>query len=205
MFSIVVFFLFVMVNGVYIPGNGDDWTLLKPEVVSNGVQTVPFNFGIVVTMAESDCDEDHSGRSLDSKLLNIDTFQHDDGQVQRRPQFDEESKVEMVDDHEFSIKAVSCMTDSALLMSLTGGIIRDSSNRIGTIVENRQFQFDGPTPQHGTIYANGWSISHDGNLMLGNQNTFYQCASGDFYNLYDQSIDKECDPVRLTVVGLIDC
>ncbi|EGV62634.1 hypothetical protein CANTEDRAFT_115181 [Yamadazyma tenuis ATCC 10573] len=100
---------------------------------------------------------------------------------------------------------VSCKTNSTLSMSLTGGILRDSSNRIGTMVSNRQFQFDGPTPQFGAVYANGWAADPDGYLVLGSQRVFYQCASGEFYNLYDQQIDTQCSPVNLRVVGLVEC
>lgn len=103
------------------------------------------------------------------------------------------------------VKTVACTDDSTLLMSLTGGILRDSNNRIGTIVSNRQFQFDGPTPQYGAIYANGWSIDSNGNLNLGDVSTFFQCSSGDYYNLYDSKIDINCNEVNLKVVGLIDC
>lgn len=199
MFKLLLFCLLtVFVRGIYIPENGDDWTTLKPEELGDGIQTVPFKFGIVVTLAD-DCDSEKPA------LSGIDTYQHDDGQVQRRPFEEGEQEIEAVEDHQFSIKAISCMTSSTLVMSLTGGILRDSNNRIGSIVENGQFQFDGPTPQHGTIYANGWSINQEGNLMLGDQGTFYQCASGDFYNLYDRKIDEECDEVNMTVVGLIDC
>lgn len=91
------------------------------------------------------------------------------------------------------------------MLSLTGGIMRDSNNRIGTIVSNHQIQFDGPTPQFGALYANGWNVDSAGHLRLGDQQIFYQCKSGDFYNLYDEKIDIDCSPAYLNVVGLVDC
>ena len=90
-------------------------------------------------------------------------------------------------------------------MTLTDGILRDSDDRIGCIVSGHQFQFDGPTPQHGAIYAAGWSVTKQGQLALGDSTKFYQCASGDFYNLYDEPIAFQCHPVTLDVVELIEC
>ncbi|QLQ79006.1 hypothetical protein HG537_0B03530 [Torulaspora globosa] len=104
-----------------------------------------------------------------------------------------------------SIKAVSCKNDGTLQMTLKGGILTDGKGRIGSIVANRQFQFDGPPPQAGAIYAAGWSITPDGNLAIGDEDTFYQCLSGNFYNLYDQSLGEQCHPVHLEVINLIDC
>lgn len=178
-------------NAVYTPERGDDWTLLKPETIGEGISTVEFNFGIVVSLIDEE------------EPTNVDAFQIGDGQVQRRPNVLEQT--EITEDETSQVKAVSCVTDSTLLMTLRGGILRDSSNRIGTIVGNRQFQFDGPTPQYGTIYANGWSIDAYGNLMLGDDAVFYQCSSGEFYNLYDESIDPECTAVNLRTVALIEC
>lgn len=166
-----VLWLLTLVKSIYVPENGDDWTLLKPETVGD-VQTLPFRFGLVVSMKDSI-----------EKL-----------QVEENEPFESTS-----------VKTVACGDESTLLMSLNGGILRDSNNRIGTIVSNRQFQFDGPTPQYGAIYANGWSVDHDGDLNLGNSSTFFQCSSGDFYNLYDSKIDINCNEVNLKVVGLIDC
>ncbi|GMM28630.1 beta-1,3-glucan linked protein [Martiniozyma asiatica (nom. inval.)] len=106
------------------------------------------------------------------------------------------------DDDEFP---VSCKVDGALSMTLKGGILTDVKGRVGSIVANRQFQFDGPPPQAGAIYAAGWSISEDGDLSIGTTSVFYQCLSGNFYNLYDEHIGSQCEPVYLKVVDLIDC
>ena len=100
-----------------------------------------------------------------------------------------------------SIFGETCIASDALTISLEDGELRDSKGRVGAIVANRQFQFDGPPPQAGTIYAAGWSfvpasyvgegekssdtIDSGYKLALGNQTTFFKCLSGDFYNLYD--------------------
>ncbi|GMF57018.1 unnamed protein product [[Candida] boidinii] len=101
--------------------------------------------------------------------------------------------------------SVACKADGALAMTLEDGILKDSQGRIGSIVANRQFQFDGPPPQAGAIYAAGWGITDDGYLSIGDDDVFWQCLSGTFYNLYDQSIGGQCSPVHLKIVDLIEC
>ncbi|CAK9435566.1 uncharacterized protein LODBEIA_P02930 [Lodderomyces beijingensis] len=103
------------------------------------------------------------------------------------------------------VYSVACYTKSTLRMSLKDSILRDCDDRIGCIVSSHQFQFDGPVPQHGAVYAAGWSVTKDGQLALGDSTKFYQCASGHFYNLYDQPIGFQCHPVTLDVVELIEC
>lgn len=49
----------------------------------------------------------------------------------------------------------SCKKDGTEILTLKDSILKDFSNRIGSIVANRQFQFDGPTPQAGAIIAVG--------------------------------------------------
>lgn len=100
---------------------------------------------------------------------------------------------------------VACLTSSSLAMTLNDSILTDSKGRIGAIVANRQFQFDGPPPQAGSIYAAGWSITSDGYLAIGDNDVFYQCMSGDFYNLYDQTQGAQCEPVYLQVVDFVSC
>ncbi|CDK29852.1 unnamed protein product [Kuraishia capsulata CBS 1993] len=108
------------------------------------------------------------------------------------------------DDSESTV-SVACKSDDALSLVLNGGILTDAKGRIGSIVANRQFQFDGPPPQAGAIYAAGWSVSEDGYLAIGNNTVFYQCLSGTFYNLYDESIGDQCHEVELQVVDLVSC
>ncbi|VEU19395.1 DEKNAAC100707 [Brettanomyces naardenensis] len=100
---------------------------------------------------------------------------------------------------------VGCQSADALSLTLTDSILTDAKGRIGSIVANRQFQFDGPPPQAGAIYAAGWSITDDGKLAIGETTTFYQCLSGGFYNLYDESIGAQCKPVNLYIVDLVAC
>lgn len=100
---------------------------------------------------------------------------------------------------------VSCSSETVLQLTLEDGILRLTGDRIGSIVSNHQFQFDGPVPQHGAIYAAGWLVTSDGLLSLGNQTVFYQCTSGDFYKLFNESIGSQCSPVQLDVIELISC
>lgn len=66
-----------------------------------------------------------------------------------------------------------------LSMKLINGVLFDRQGRIGSIVANRQFQFDGPPAQAGAIYTSGWSVCPDeGIIALGDQKVFYQCATG---------------------------
>ncbi|CCE63419.1 hypothetical protein TPHA_0E03290 [Tetrapisispora phaffii CBS 4417] len=103
------------------------------------------------------------------------------------------------------ITAQTCMTDSTLAMVIKKGELTDAKGRIGSIVANRQFQFDGPPPQAGAIYAAGWSITPEGNLAIGDNDIFYQCLSGNFYNLYDETLGAQCTPVHLQAIDLVQC
>ncbi|CCH58885.1 hypothetical protein TBLA_0B00410 [Henningerozyma blattae CBS 6284] len=107
------------------------------------------------------------------------------------------------EDSFFSSQA--CKNNGTLTMTLKKGILNDAKGRVGSIVANRQFQFDGPPPQAGAIYAAGWSITPQGNLAIGANDIFYQCLSGDFYNLYDEYQGAQCQKVYLQAVELVDC
>ncbi|ODV86720.1 hypothetical protein CANARDRAFT_27134 [[Candida] arabinofermentans NRRL YB-2248] len=98
-----------------------------------------------------------------------------------------------------------CSVDGNLAVTLAEGILYDSQGRVGAIVSNNQFQFDGPPPQSGSIYAAGWAVSEDGYLALGDSTQFYECLSGDFYNLYNADIADQCNPIQIKLVELIDC
>ncbi|PVH16299.1 uncharacterized protein CXQ87_004171 [Candidozyma duobushaemuli] len=100
------------------------------------------------------------------------------------------------------IKFSSCTEEDTLVMYLDNGVLRDPENRIGSIVGNHQFQFDGPTPQYGALYAAGWSVTPNSLLSLGDQTTFFQCSAGDFHKTYDTAISDQCVPVQLEVVKL---
>ncbi|CCH62054.1 hypothetical protein TBLA_0G01080 [Henningerozyma blattae CBS 6284] len=99
----------------------------------------------------------------------------------------------------------ACKNNGTLSMTLKNGMLADSKGRVGSIVANRQFQFDGPPPQAGAIYAAGWSITPQGNLAIGSNDIFYQCLSGNFYNLYDKTQGAQCSPVHLQAVELVNC
>lgn len=100
---------------------------------------------------------------------------------------------------------VACISDTVLQLSLDSGILTLVGGRIGSIVSNHQFQFDGPVPQNGAIYAAGWLVTADGLLCLGDKTIFFRCRSGDFYKLFDESIGMQCSPVHLDVIELISC
>ena len=109
------------------------------------------------------------------------------------------------EDQKDGIQLSACATNGTLSMTLKDGILYDSHGRVGSIVANRQFQFDGPPPQAGAIYANGWSITPDGNLAIGDNDVFYKCLSGNFYNLYDETLGAQCSAIHLNIVSLTDC
>lgn len=90
--------------------------------------------------------------------------------------------------------------DTALTISLADGTLTDSKGRTGYIAANRQFQFDAP-PQAGAIYTAGFSVCGNGTLAIGDDAIWYQCLSGDFYNLYDQSQGAQCSQVYIDVIG----
>ncbi|CAM9016884.1 hypothetical protein WICANDRAFT_60970 [Wickerhamomyces anomalus NRRL Y-366-8] len=99
------------------------------------------------------------------------------------------------------IKQRATKNEGSLSLKIEKSVLSDESGRIGSIVSNRQFQFDGPPPQAGAIYAAGWSITPEGVLALGDQTIFYQCLSGNFYNLYDENVAEQCHEINLQVVG----
>lgn len=88
--------------------------------------------------------------------------------------------------------------DSALVCNLSDGILKDRDGRIGSVVANRQFQFDGP-PQAGAIYTGGFSICSNGSLAIGGTTRWWQCSSGGFFNLYDEWIGAQCEEIRIQV------
>ena len=99
---------------------------------------------------------------------------------------------------------VACKTPSSLEMSLSNGILTDSNGRTGYIAANYQFQFDKP-PQAGAIYTAGFSVCANGSLALGGSNVWWQCLSGDFYNLYDRDWAAQCSPITIESLTLVTC
>jgi hypothetical protein len=96
-------------------------------------------------------------------------------------------------------QSTSCGQSGVLTCTLKGGILKDSQNRTGYIASNHQFQFDDP-PQDGAIYTAGWSVVQNTELALGSQTVFYQCLSGSFSNLYDESVATYCEPIYLDII-----
>ena len=99
---------------------------------------------------------------------------------------------------------VACDTPGTLAITLEDGVLKDAKGRTGYIASNFQFQFDGP-PQAGAIYTAGFSVCANGSLALGGSNVFYQCLSGDFYNLYDRFWAAQCSPVYINTLALQQC
>ncbi|KAL8846807.1 MAG: hypothetical protein Q9221_008135 [Calogaya cf. arnoldii] len=102
------------------------------------------------------------------------------------------------------ITMVACKTEGTLEITLADGVLKDAQGRTGYIASNFQFQFDAP-PQAGAIYTTGFSACGNGTLALGGSIVFYQCLSGDFYNLYDRSWAPQCSPITINLLELQNC
>ncbi|ATY60658.1 covalently-linked cell wall [Cordyceps militaris] len=99
-----------------------------------------------------------------------------------------------------SIEKRDCSGDQSLVLDLKDGVLTDSKGRIGSIVANYQFQFDGPPAQAGALYTAGFSTCQNGSLAIGSSTVFYQCRSGDFYNLYDRHWAEQCEAVEIVAM-----
>ena len=99
---------------------------------------------------------------------------------------------------------VACETEGTLALTLADGVLKDAKGRTGYIASNFQFQFDAP-PQAGAIFTSGFTACSNGTLALGGSNVFYQCLSGDFYNLYDRSWAAQCSPITISLLHLQSC
>ncbi|PWW73611.1 hypothetical protein C7212DRAFT_331522 [Tuber magnatum] len=108
-------------------------------------------------------------------------------------------------DHPSPVVETQCFQQNSLKMFLNKGLLVDHLGRIGSIVANRQFQFDGPPAQAGAVYTGGWSVCPDNLIALGPQKQFYACASGDFENIYDSMIADYCRPIFLKIVQFAEC
>ncbi|KAF2257175.1 hypothetical protein BU26DRAFT_513874 [Trematosphaeria pertusa] len=83
-----------------------------------------------------------------------------------------------------------------LTLSLDGGVLTDQAGRTGYIASNHQFQFDSP-PQADALSTSGFSYCSNNTLALSGSAIWYQCWSGDFYNLYDESTGDQCSPIYI--------
>ncbi|KAK5139327.1 hypothetical protein LTR04_003669 [Oleoguttula sp. CCFEE 6159] len=99
-----------------------------------------------------------------------------------------------------SSSKVKRQSSGVLTLSLNNGVLKDQAGRTGYIAANRQYQFDSP-PQTGAIYTAGFSVCGNSSLALGGSAIWYQCLSGTFYNLYDQTQGKQCNPVYIEAIG----
>lgn len=102
------------------------------------------------------------------------------------------------------ITNVACATEGTLTLTLADSVLKDAQGRTGYIADNYQLQFDAP-PQAGAIYTSGFAACSNGTLALGGSNVFYQCLSGDFYNLYDRSWAPQCSPITINLLQLQNC
>ncbi|CAI4034274.1 hypothetical protein SMKI_10G0590 [Saccharomyces mikatae IFO 1815] len=204
----------------YTPG--EPWSTLTPTgSISCGAAQYTSTFGIAVQAITSKAKRDVISQITDGQIqatqvASVTASQVTDGQIQASttatPTSSEKasssaSKVSSSSSCAAtpSLKDSSCKNSGTLELTLKDGVLTDAKGRIGSIVANRQFQFDGPPPQAGAIYAAGWSITEDGYLALGDSDVFYQCLSGNFYNLYDQNVAEQCSAIHLEAVSLVDC
>ncbi|ERS96226.1 hypothetical protein HMPREF1624_07135 [Sporothrix schenckii ATCC 58251] len=97
------------------------------------------------------------------------------------------------------MKRSTCSSNGALLLTLADGVLTDAKGRTGYIASNYQFQFDGP-PQAGAIYTAGFSVCGNESLALGGSTQWWQCKSGDFYNLYDRNWAPQCEAVEIVAM-----
>ncbi|CAM1505859.1 Fc.00g114960.m01.CDS01 [Cosmosporella sp. VM-42] len=92
-----------------------------------------------------------------------------------------------------------CNGDGVLVMTLEDGVLTDNQGRTGYIASNYQLQFDSP-PQAGAKFTSGFSACSNQSLALGSSTVFYQCQSGDFFNLYDRSWAEQCEPIEIAMM-----
>ncbi|KAI0505738.1 hypothetical protein F5B22DRAFT_495476 [Xylaria bambusicola] len=96
-------------------------------------------------------------------------------------------------------KRAECGAEGVLVLKLKDGSTYDAQGRTGYIASNYQFQFDAPA-QAGALFTSGFSLCDNNIMALGSSKTFYQCLSGDFYNLYDRTWAEQCEPVSLIAI-----
>ncbi|KAI0535460.1 hypothetical protein GGR58DRAFT_479126 [Xylaria digitata] len=96
-------------------------------------------------------------------------------------------------------KRAECGSEGTLVITLEDGSTYDAQGRTGYIASNYQFQFDAPA-QAGALFTSGFSVCKDNIMALGSSKTFYQCLSGDFYNLYDRTWAAQCEPVSIVAI-----
>ncbi|KAL9028438.1 MAG: hypothetical protein Q9196_003199 [Gyalolechia fulgens] len=88
---------------------------------------------------------------------------------------------------------------STPIITLQGGVLTDQQGRTGSIVANSQFQFD-ELVQENSLFTSGFSICQNSSLAIGGSTLFYQCLSGTFYNLYQQSQGAQCNEIHINTI-----
>ena len=76
----------------------------------------------------------------------------------------------------------------------------DQAGRTGYVAANDQFQFDDP-PQTGAIYTAGFSLCENNTLALGDTVIWWQCLSGDFYNIYANKRGNQCNEIYIEAIN----
>ncbi|KAL6941938.1 hypothetical protein ACO0QE_003101 [Hanseniaspora vineae] len=183
----------------YTPG--DEWSTLTPTATyTDGLSSFPSTFGIAVSpITTGSIYEKYAATATASATSGVTTT------LAPSSSSSTNTATSTSPINTDPIQAAACVNDGTLKITLEDSILRDEKGRIGSIVANRQFQFDGPPPQAGAIYAAGWSITQEGNLAIGDEDVFFQCLSGEFYNLYDEHVGSQCEPIYLQVLDLVEC
>lgn len=91
-------------------------------------------------------------------------------------------------------------------INLFNGTLIDTLNRLGSIVDNRQFQFDA-FGQAGSIYTAGFQACGPPEarlLALGGNTIWWGCVSGSFMNLYDQNVAPQCVELTLPLLNNLE-
>ncbi|KAI7006261.1 hypothetical protein D0869_15693 [Hortaea werneckii] len=114
--------------------------------------------------------------------------------------YDGEFMIQVVNVTSSAKRSVQKRQDKVLTMTLQDGVLKDDEGRTGYIASNNQFQFDAP-PQANALETSGFSICSNGSLALDGTAIWYQCLSGDFYNLYDENDAAQCSPVYINAIG----
>ncbi|CAN8098539.1 unnamed protein product [Discula destructiva] len=109
------------------------------------------------------------------------------------------AKVEGAAKRDVPVKRASCSGNGILVSTLSDSVIKDAFGRTGYVASNYQFQYDAPA-QAGAMYTAGFSACSNGSLALGGSAVFYECQSGDFYNLYDRNWAAQCSPVEIIIL-----
>ena len=90
-------------------------------------------------------------------------------------------------------------TVGVLILTLEDGIMHDSLGRTAYIAGNFQWQFDAP-PQAGAISTAGYTVCGNNSVALGSSAVWYQCRSGNFYNIYDRHWAPQCEMALMELV-----